>query len=135
MSIDSTLARPMTMEPEAVAQRSFVRVFLPWLIAGAALGVYLLTLNHWISLNSLMPVARITGWAWQPAFLMPPQLGPLYWLLTYPFRWLPPQLIPLALNLFSMACAVLTLALLARSVALLPHDRTDEQRQREHSEF
>ena len=41
----------------------------------------------------------------------------------------------LALNLFSAACGVLTLALLARSVALLPHDRTDEQRRREHSDY
>jgi tetratricopeptide (TPR) repeat protein len=32
-----------------------------------------------------------------------------------------------------MVCAVLTLALLARSVALLPHDRTHEQRQKERS--
>jgi tetratricopeptide (TPR) repeat protein len=39
----------------------------------------------------------------------------------------------LALNIFSMTCAVLTLALLARSVALLPHDRTHEQRQKERS--
>src|SRR5439155_25798238 len=42
---------------------------------------------------------------------------------------------PLALNLFSMVCAVLTLALLARSVTLLPHDRTHPQRLREKSEF
>ena len=32
-------------------------------------------------------------------------------------------------------CATLTLGLLARSVAILPHDRTDAQREREHSEF
>ena len=42
---------------------------------------------------------------------------------------------PLALNLFALICAVLTLALLARSVMLLPQDRTHEQRLREHSEF
>ncbi len=44
-------------------------------------------------------------------------------------------MIPVALNLFSTLCAVLTLALLARSVALLPQNRTQEQREREKSEF
>ncbi|MBI3877093.1 MAG: tetratricopeptide repeat protein, partial [Verrucomicrobia bacterium] len=37
---------------------------------------------------------------------------------------------PLALNFFSAVCAALTLMLLARSVALLPQDRTREQRAR-----
>jgi tetratricopeptide (TPR) repeat protein len=37
--------------------------------------------------------------------------------------------------MFAAGCAALTLALLARSVALLPHDRTNEQRLREPSEF
>jgi tetratricopeptide (TPR) repeat protein len=44
-------------------------------------------------------------------------------------------MIPVALNLFSAVCAALTLALLARSVTLLPHDRTHEQRVRERSAF
>jgi hypothetical protein len=48
---------------------------------------------------------------------------------------LPPAQIPIALNVFSAACAALTLGLLARSVALLPHDRTDAQRKRERSDF
>jgi tetratricopeptide (TPR) repeat protein len=46
---------------------------------------------------------------------------------------LPAHLLPLGVNCFSAACAALTLALLARSVALLPHDRTEEQRTRERS--
>jgi hypothetical protein len=37
----------------------------------------------------------------------------------------------MALNLFTALCAALTLGLLARSVHLLPHDRTREQRLRE----
>ena len=41
----------------------------------------------------------------------------------------------MALNLFSAVCAALTLGLLARSVTILPHDRTDAQRKREHSDF
>jgi tetratricopeptide (TPR) repeat protein len=103
---------------------------LPWVVAAAALVVYLLTLNHWVSMSNLASVATASGWNWQPQVF-----GPLCWLLTYPFRWLPAHLVPLALNLFSAVCAALTLALLARSVALLPHDRTEAQRSREKGAF
>lgn len=130
MSIDSTVARRMTMAHDATPERRFVAAVLPWLAAGAAMLVYLLTLNHWVSISSLMPVAKTSGWIWQPVFT-----DPLYWLVTSPLRWLPAPVIPLALNLFSAVCAALTLALLARSVALLPHDRTKEQRIREGSPF
>ena len=120
-----------TVTETSVAQpRQLPATFLPWIIAAGALIVYLATLNHWVSLNSLPQVARVSGWTWQPELY-----GPVYWLVTYPFRWLPAKAIPLALNLFSMVCAVLTLALLARSVTLLPHDRTHPQRLREKSEF
>jgi len=53
----------------------------------------------------------------------------------HPFRWLPLSAIPLALNLFAALCAFLTLTLLARSVVLLPHDRTDGQRENEPDRF
>ncbi len=113
------------MEAEFGSEKTFVRTFLPWLVAAGALAVYLLTLNRWVSLSSLLQVARVSGWTWQPELS-----GPLFWLVTYPFRWLPARAIPLALNLFAALCAALSLALLARSVALLPHDRTHQQRQR-----
>jgi tetratricopeptide (TPR) repeat protein len=48
-------------------------------------------------------------------------------------RALPERWVPLALNLFAAVCGALTLGLLARSVILLPHDRTHEQREREQS--
>ena len=108
---------------EAHSEKSFVPAVLPWLIAGVALLFYVLSLNHWLSLSSLLPVARLSGWIWQPSLT-----DPLYWLVTYPLRWLPAAAIPISLNLFSAICAALTLALLARSVSLLPHDRTKEQR-------
>jgi tetratricopeptide (TPR) repeat protein len=92
--------------------------------------VYLLTLNHWVSGGNLLQVAKASGWVWQPELY-----EPLLWLVTYPFRWLPLSAIPLALNLFAALCAFLTLTLLARSVALLPHDRTREQRHRELGDF
>src|SRR5437899_3302500 len=130
MSMDSTLTGRMTMEPEVVQQKKFVRVILPWGIAVGGLITYLLTLNHFVTFNSLSQVGRVAGWVWQPELF-----APLTWLVTYPFRWLAPQTIPVALNLLSACCAALSLALLARSVALLPHDRTHDQRQREKSKF
>src|SRR2546426_1378901 len=130
MSIDSTLSRGATTEQAVSSRNRFVSTTLPWVIAAAALAVSLVTLNRWISFSNLLQVAKVSGWTWQPELS-----EPLYWLLTYPFHWLPVKAIPIALNLLSALCAVLTLALLARSVALLPHDRTHEQRQREHGEF
>jgi tetratricopeptide (TPR) repeat protein len=116
---------------------------LPWLAAGGALVVYLLTLNHWLSLNrwtsadfwnsshnSLAIVANTAGWNWQPEVVRP-----AYYAVTLPLRWLPDRWVPLSLNVFSLACAVATLALLTRSVSLLPYDRTREQRDRERHPF
>jgi predicted Zn-dependent protease len=130
VTIDSNSSRRMTMEHEVSPEKKFVPVFLPWLVAAGALAVYLVTLNSWVSLSSLPQVAKISGWTWQPELS-----GPLLWLVTYPFRWLPARMIPLALNLFTAVCAALSLALLTRSVALLPHDRSHDQRLNERSEF
>src|ERR1035437_7387921 len=120
----------MTTEREANPEKKFVRAGLPWLAAAVALVLCLVTLNHWVSLSSLHQVAKVSGWIWQPELT-----APVFWLVTYPFRWLPDHTIPLTLNLFEASCAALTLALLARSVALLPHDRSLEQRQKEHGAF
>ncbi|HKI68461.1 MAG TPA: DUF2723 domain-containing protein, partial [Verrucomicrobiae bacterium] len=115
----------MTMVKESGPSGKFITVVLPWL-AAAAMGIlYLVTLNGWVSFGNMGMVARASGWLWQPQLT-----SPLTYLITYPFHWLPVTWVPLALNLFAAVCAVLTLMLLARSVALLPHDRTDEQRRR-----
>ena len=103
---------------------SFTAARLPWLLAGGALVLFLATLNHWVSLASLGLVAKITGWDWWTPTLQAPALL----LLTYPIRWLPAGTQPLALNLFTAVCAAATLGVLARTIALLPHDRTKEQR-------
>lgn len=103
---------------------------LPWLLGAAMLAVYLLTLNRWVTLANILPVARVSGFLWQPDFY-----SPLMFLFTSPFRLLPTAAVPLALNLFSAACAAVTLGLLARSVAILPHDRTEAERLRERSGF
>src|SRR5580704_15975027 len=111
-------------------RKKFVLRFLPWLLAVTTFVIYWLTLNRWVSLGNLEAVAKISGWTWLPEFL-----NPLLFLVTYPFHWLPATQIPIALNLFSAVCAALTLGLLARSVAILPHDRTEAQRERERSAF
>ena len=124
----------MTIQNEPGQGKNFVASKLPWLIAAAALVVYLATFNPWVSLNNLVPVARSTGKLVSPNLgdysSMGPY-GPLTYCLTYPLSWLPAAQVPLAFNVFSLVCALLTLTLLARSVALLPHNRTEAQRLRE----
>lgn len=116
------------MEPEN--RSAFVQSRLPWLIAGAGLLLYLVTLNHWVSLTSLPVVTAIANPDW-----VPPITGPWSFVVTFPFRWLPAGLQGIGLNLLSAIFAAATLGILARSVALLPHDRTRDERQREQSEF
>jgi tetratricopeptide (TPR) repeat protein len=113
----------MTMESSSASERRFTRDGLPWAVGAAALVAYLATLNHWVTLNNLALVGSVSGWDWQPALAQP-----LLFLVTCPFRLLPTSWVPLALNAFTAGCAALTLVTLARSVALLPHDRTEDQR-------
>jgi len=120
----------MMTETRIDPRKNFVPRVLPWLLAAAALAVYWFTLNRWVSLPNLEGVAKISGWMWQPELA-----NPLLFLVTCPFRWLPTTQVPIALNVFAAVCAAATLGLLARSVALLPHDRTDAQRRRERSDF
>jgi tetratricopeptide (TPR) repeat protein len=120
----------MPKENQTDPRTNFVPRFLPWLLGGLMLVVYWFTLNHWVTLLNLGQVAGVSGWIWQPQLFTP-----LTYLVTLPFRWLPAAHIPVALNLFSAGCGAATLAILARSVALLPHDRTEMERTRERSDF
>ncbi|MGD0744564.1 MAG: tetratricopeptide repeat protein [Verrucomicrobiota bacterium] len=120
----------MATETRNDPRKNFVPRFLPWLLAAAALAVYWFTLNRRVSLPNLEALARISGWIWQPELV-----NPLRFFVTCPFRWLPTAQVSIALNVLSAVCAAATLGLLARSVALLPHDRTDAQRRRERSAF
>src|SRR5436853_2071414 len=107
----------MIIEGAQAGANKSITARLPWFIGAGGLLVYLFTLNHWVSLHSLGTVARISGWWWRP------QLDqPLTFILLYPFGLLPEAWIPTALNLFTAICAGFVLVLLARSVALLPHD-------------
>ena len=103
----------------------FTRTKLPWLAAAALFVIYLITLNQWVSVRSIGIVSKVTGWDWTL-----PLQHPLFYTLTFPVRFLPVVSQPLILNLFSAFCAAGAIWMLVRSVALLPHDRTDEQRVR-----
>lgn len=115
----------MLEESENNSSIHFVTAALPVLLATGMLAVYLLTLNHWVSPESLELIASASGLNYRPEFF-----GSVTFLVTWPFRWLPTAWIPLALNLFTACCAGLSLTWLAQAVALLPHDQTETQRLR-----
>ncbi|SVB89876.1 uncharacterized protein METZ01_LOCUS242730, partial [marine metagenome] len=108
--------------------KSFAATRLPWAIALGMGMLYLLTLHSWISFASLPAVSDVGGWSDRPQFE-----APLLYLLTLPLWVLPASVVPVAMNALAALFGALTLALLVRSVTLLPHDRTKEQRQREQS--
>lgn len=114
----------MTMEEKSRRPDRVLRAVLPWAAAAVGLVIYLFTLHPWVSLNSLSVVANVAGWSW-----IPPLTQPVFYTLTIPFGWLPIRFLPVALNVFSAVCAGLTLAMLARSVILLPRDRVPLFRQ------
>ncbi len=114
---------------ETKSKRSFVQSWLPWVVAAGALVLYGVLLNRTITVTSLPMLSRAAGWEWRPVYT-----GPLYFLATWPVRWLPHGWQLIGLNLFGALCSALSLALLARSVALLPHDRTRDQRALETSD-
>jgi tetratricopeptide (TPR) repeat protein len=114
------------MDNSPTPPRPFTLSLLPWLCGLAALVLYLVTLSSWVTLPALNLTGQVLGWDWWN-----PKIGrPLYHLLTLPVKLLPAAAQLFALNAFSAVCAALTLALLARSVALLPQDRTRDQRAR-----
>lgn len=118
------------MDNQTSSPRHFTRTLLPWIVAGAALTLYFFTLASWVTLPALGLNAQVLGWDWWN-----PKIGrPLYHLLTLPVKALPASAQLFALNAFAALCSALTLALLARSVALLPQDRTRDQRARQADE-
>ena len=108
----------------------FVQRRLPWIIAAAFFVFYLLTLNHWVRWEGMASVSKVTGWDWSPQVK-----NPLLYLVTWPIQWFPVRVQPILLNALAALLGALTLGQLARSVVLLPHDRTREQRQRERSDY
>lgn len=118
------------MDSEQKVALTFVQRRLPWIVAAAALVAYLVTLNQHVSIAGMNTLSRVAGWEWRATVV-----APLHVLVTYPFGWLPSGIQLLALNFFAAGCSALSLGLLARSVALLPHDRTRGQRNVERSDY
>jgi hypothetical protein len=121
----------LSPQPSAMAQhsnplKSFAATRLPWAVALGAGVLYLLTLHSWISFASLTAISDVGGWTGEAPFE-----APLLYLLTLPLKPLPASAVPMAMNTLAALFGALTLAVLVRSVVLLPHDRTKEQRQRE----
>jgi predicted Zn-dependent protease len=83
----------------------------------------LFTLNTTVTAQSVFPLARAAGMDWHGVYL-----SPVTYLLTFPIRWLPSGAQLFTLNFISALCGAVSLGLLARSVALLPQDRTQLQR-------
>jgi len=102
----------------------FTTRVLPWLLGAVMLAGYALTLNHGTAQENFSQVARAEGLLWTPTLV-----APVTYLVTLPFGWLPVVWIPLALNFFTALCAAVSLAWLARAVALLPHDLTKQAAQ------
>jgi tetratricopeptide (TPR) repeat protein len=117
------------MPAEKQRPESLYRSALPLWIAVGAFALFVLTLSRWVSVLSLGPLVRATGDEWSPLVYQP-----LTYLVTLPTRLVPDAWQPLALNLLAAVCGAVTLGLLARSVILLPHDRTEAQRHTEPSE-
>ncbi|HEY0455712.1 MAG TPA: DUF2723 domain-containing protein, partial [Verrucomicrobiae bacterium] len=118
------------MEKNDKSTQAFVQRFLPWIVGAAALVIYACTVSRWITFRGAGDLARVVGWEWRPTFF-----NPLYFILTYPIPWLPASAQLIGFNFFSAICSALSLVMLVRSVALLPHDRTKDQRSLERSEF
>ena len=117
------------MEDNSPALGVFVRRRLPWLIAGVTFALYLLTLNHWVGTNSLLTTEQMAGWNNSL-----PYSRPLLWLLSLPLKLVPAASLPYAANLLAALLAAACLWTLARCVALLPHDRSREERMRDHAD-
>jgi len=117
------------MQPELKVEMGFVQRRLPWCVAAAAMVIYVVTLNSSSTFAGISSLSKAAGWDWRSNVV-----SPLHVILTFPIRWLPTGIQLFALNLRAAVAASLALGLLARAVALLPHDRTREQRALERSD-
>jgi len=116
------------MEAAPKSAAGWVQRRLPFLVVAAALLLYGLTLNRWARLETLQNLARVTGRDWLPSIIAP--LGSVF---ESGLKLLPAAWQPVSFNLLSAVFAALALGLLARTVSLLPFDRTREERMRERS--
>lgn len=118
------------MDDAPRSSRLFVTRKLPWILALAAMAVFLATLNPWISIHSLRPVVEASGWTFESPFAQP--LNNILGGLVSKFTG---ASFPGQINLLTVFMAGAVVYYLARSVALLPHDRRHEERIRESSDI
>lgn len=102
---------------------------LPLVCAVLALVVYWITLNHWVSIQSLAVLSQVAGWNGEVPFAQP-----LLYLLTRPLLLVPAATLPIAANTLTAILAAVVVGILARCVQLLPQDRTHAQRIRGHAD-
>ncbi|MCX8109492.1 MAG: tetratricopeptide repeat protein [Verrucomicrobiae bacterium] len=117
------------MEQKEKSPFGFAQRQLPWIVGACALILYAVTVNHWTRLETLPTFVKFTGIDNTPVIS-----APLLFVLTYPVRWLPAASQTMVFNLLSALLAAVTLMLLARSVSLLPYDRTNDTRWLERNE-
>jgi hypothetical protein len=117
------------MAENSSAPHGFPQRVLPWALAGVFLVVYLVTLNPWVGANSLDLLTRISGRDGDNLLTLP-----LVYVLTLPIKGLGLAKLPVVTNVLAAVLGALVVGILARCVALLPHDRTREQRMRGQSE-
>ena len=118
------------MDEAPVSSRLFVTRKLPWILAGIALVVFAVTRNPWIGANNLRPVFEAAGWGFENHFAQP--IHQIFGKLVAPWTG---SGFPGQANLLTTVLAAWVVFLLARSVALLPHDRRHEERIREFSDI
>jgi tetratricopeptide (TPR) repeat protein len=92
---------------------------LPLLVAAIGFLIYLATQGGGMTVNTVATVARLGGWDNVPLVGQP-----LLWLLTLPLHLLPQAWLAPAVKLLAAALAAALLGLLARTLQLLPWDRT-----------
>jgi tetratricopeptide (TPR) repeat protein len=99
---------------------------LPWILGLIFLGLYLLTLNHWVSVETLGVLAQVVGWDFWGLRMT----DPIFRLLTFPFQFVPQSAAILGISALNVVLASFTIVWLSRAVMLLPQDRSTDQRVR-----
>ncbi|HQC42807.1 MAG TPA: tetratricopeptide repeat protein [Verrucomicrobiota bacterium] len=99
---------------------------LPWILGLIFFGLYLLTLNHWVSVETLGILAQVVGWDFWGLRMT----DPIFRLLTLPFQFVPQSTAILGISVLNAVLASFSIAWLARAVMLLPQDRSTDQRVR-----
>ena len=117
------------MEETVPPSRPFNARILPWILGAGFLVLYLLTAHPWVGPSNIQLVGQMLGW--EPDA---PYSKPLFYLMGKVLGVVPAGRLPMILNALSAVFAAMTIVILSRCVALMPQDRTREQRVRGHAD-